>query len=109
MFPQQFADIFVQNIKEFMRGIKLRIIQEMKSVGIIQKVQIPRRYSYDDFFLVDNSFHRNFPINGHHYNDFIGNGIHYLVGDQYEKARNVARQSMIREMQANKFKVAHFA
>lgn len=69
----------------------------MKQLGIIQKVQISRRQSYDDFFLVDNSFNRNFPMSGHHYNEFVGNGILYLIGDQYEKARNIARSNMLRE------------
>lgn len=60
-------------------------------------MQISRRQSYDDFFLVDNSFNRNFSISGHAYNEFIGNGIHYLMSDQYEKARIIARQNMLRE------------
>jgi hypothetical protein len=47
-------------------------------------------------------------MSGHHYNDFVGNGIHYLIGDQYEKARNISRQNMLREKQANRYKIAHF-
>jgi hypothetical protein len=45
---------------------------------------------------------------GHHYNDFIGNGIHYLIGEQYEKVRDNARWNMLREKQVNKYKTAHF-
>jgi len=28
--PQILADVFVKNIKEFMRGIKVRVVSEMK-------------------------------------------------------------------------------
>jgi len=70
-------------------------------------VQLPRRYSFDDFFLVDNTFSRNFSMNGP-YNEFIGNGIHYLVGEQYELARKLSRQKMWRELNANKYRVSHF-
>src|SRR6185437_1958164 len=42
------------------------------------------------------------------YNEFIGNGIHYLLGEQYELARKLSRQKMWREMNANKYKVQHF-
>jgi hypothetical protein len=31
IMPQLVADAFVQNIKEFMRGIKIRIVQDMKN------------------------------------------------------------------------------
>lgn len=104
--PKLVFDIFVENIKEFIKGIKIRIIKEMKERGIIQRVQLQRRYSYDDFFLVDNSnsSYRNFGINGH-YNEFIGHGINYLMGDQYELVRKLARQKMWRQTAANKYRV----
>jgi hypothetical protein len=102
-------DLFVENIKEFIKGIKIKIIQEMKKIGVIQRVQHQRRYSYDDFFLVDNSFSRNFNSpSSNYYNEFIGNGIHYLIGEQYELARKLSRHKMWREKSANKYRVTHF-
>ena len=92
-----------------MKGIRLRLIQEMKSCGLLSKAPISRRYSYDDFFLLDNSFNRNFSLNSHaHLNEFVGSGIHYLCGEQYEKVRALARQNLIRRNKANKLKIPPF-
>lgn len=85
------ADVLVQNVKEFIKGIRIRLVQEMKSCGLLSKMKISRRYSYDDFFLLDNSFNKNFAIAASGLNEFIGTGIHYLMGDQYERVRDIAR------------------
>ena len=90
-----------------MKGIRIRIVQEMKSCGLLSKVRISRRYSYDDFFLLDNSFNKNFSLSSG-LNEFIGSGVHYLMGEQYERVRDIARQNMIRRAKANKFKIPHF-
>lgn len=108
IMPQLVADTFVQTIKEFMKGIKIRLVQEMKNSGLLSKVRIQRRYSYDDFFLLDNSFNRNISLGNPGLNEFIGAGIHYLMGDQYERVRNIARQNMIRRNRVSKFKIPHF-
>ena len=64
-----------------MKGIKIRIVQEMKNCGLLSKVRISRRYSYDDFFLLDNSFNRNLSMGNTGLNEFIGSGIHYMMGE----------------------------
>jgi hypothetical protein len=33
--PELLFNIFYRNIKEFMKGVRMRLIQEMKSLGII--------------------------------------------------------------------------
>ena len=100
-------DVFIDNIKEFMTGIKIRLVQEMKNCGLLQKVRISRRYSYDDFFLLDNSFNRNFSMGTSGLNEFIGTGLHYLNGD-YEKARSIARHNMLKRQRANRYKIPHY-
>ena len=91
-----------------MKGIQIRINREMKERGLIYRVPLQRRYSYDDFFLIDNNSFRSFAMNGP-YNEFIGHGINYLEGDQYELFRKISRQKMLRQSAANKYKVVPFA
>lgn len=40
--PKLVFELFVDNIKDFLKGIKLKIIKEMKALGLIQRVQLQR-------------------------------------------------------------------
>ena len=68
----------------------------MNSLGLIMKNKLIRRYSYDDFFLVDNQHQRVYQ-HGRNVNEFIGNGVHYLVGEQYELLRKLTRQKALND------------
>lgn len=88
--PKLLYDLFTENVKEYMKGIKLRIAQDMKKVDIVQKVKILRRHSADDYFLIDNSFSKNYSLNGS-YNEFLANSINYLGSSHYETVRKLTR------------------
>lgn len=62
--PKFFLGLFIKHIKDFMKGIRKRILIEMRQAGIIFKTKIGRRYSYDDYFLIDNQFQRCYSMNG---------------------------------------------
>ena len=47
-----------------MKGIRMRVISEMKKCRIVVKTKLGRRYSYDDYFLIDNQFQKCFTMNG---------------------------------------------
>ena len=51
-----FFSLFIKNIKDFMKGIRMRILQEMKQYKVLIKSKIARRYSYDDYFLIESQF-----------------------------------------------------
>jgi hypothetical protein len=93
-----------------MKGIRNKLVEEMKDLSIIIKSSISRRYSYDDYFLIDNSFQRGFSmVNGNYYNqEFIVSAMNYLIGDKYEKVRDQTRQNNWEQINKNKYKIEHF-
>jgi hypothetical protein len=48
--------LFDECIKELLRGIRNKIVEDIKAQGLIQSkkvMQMQRRYSYDDYFLIE--------------------------------------------------------
>jgi hypothetical protein len=105
--PKLLFDLFTENIKEYMKGIKLRIAQDMKKLDIVLKVRILRRHSADDYFLIDNSFSKNYSIHSS-YNEFLASSINYLASPQYETVRKNTRYNAWKEVAQNKYKVQTF-
>ena len=48
--------LLLKNVRDFMKGIRLKILEEMKNYNLIVKQQLVRRHSYDDFFLMNSEF-----------------------------------------------------
>jgi hypothetical protein len=80
-----------------MKGIKLRIAQDMKKLDIVLQVRIMRRHSADDYFLIDNSFSKNYSIHGS-YNEFLASSINYLASPHYETVRKNTRYNAWKEV-----------
>ncbi len=79
----------------------------MKNINIVYKTKLARRYSYDDYFLIDNQFQRCFTLNGGmgFSQGFLGCDMNYLVGDKYEMARKITIHKVWKEINGNRYKV----
>lgn len=83
----------------------------MQAYRLIVKTRLPRRLSFDDYFLIDNQLSRCYNTNGgvSINMEFIGAGIQYLLGEEYELIRKVTRNKVWKEINSNKYKVEHFS
>jgi len=59
--PNSLFSIFEANIREFMGGIRDKLVEEIREL-IMQK-PLERRYSLDDYFLVDRVFSKSWHSN----------------------------------------------
>lgn len=84
-------------IKDFMQGIRDRLIDEMKHLQMITQKKITRRYSYDDYWLIDKAFSKNYSF--HYYNNEIFNHcMRYMSDNRYDQIRGDLRQRIWQEV-----------
>ena len=89
--------MFEDNIKEFMLGIRDKLIDEMKQLQMIKLKQITRRYSLDDFFMIDKTFARSYSHHGYN-NDILSHCMRYLNDSRYEFIKKDLRHKIWSEM-----------
>jgi hypothetical protein len=78
----------------------------MKDLQVYRRFE-RRRYSYDDFFLIDNTFQRNTIFSNYNEN-FYATSIQYLVGEEYEMVRKLTRVNMVKQKILSQYKLVHF-
>lgn len=105
-------DLFIKHVRDHMKGIKMKLIKEMKMLKVLQS-RITRRYSYDDYFIIDTHMQRSFLLNSsrgmYSQEDFLSTAIHNLTNDKYEAFRKLNRYKLWKEIKANMYKVQHFS
>jgi hypothetical protein len=62
--PNTLYSIFEENMKEFMSGIKDKLVEEIRQSFLITQKPIERRYSLDDYFLIDRVFSKSYYAHG---------------------------------------------
>lgn len=93
--PNSLFSIFEANIREFMGGIRDKLVEEIREL-IMQK-PLERRYSLDDYFLVDRVFSKSW-----HSNELFQHCSKYMSDlRQYEQVKTELRQRIWREMRKN--------
>ena len=58
--PNSLFALFEDNIKEFMHGIRDKLVEEMRTAQMIAQKTLERRYSLDDYFLIDRVFSKSY-------------------------------------------------
>ena len=52
-------------IREFMHGIRDKLVDEIRTGGLIVQKPIERRYSLDDYFLIDRVISKSYERHGY--------------------------------------------
>lgn len=107
MNPNILFNIFEENIKEFMHGIRDRLIDEMKQLQMIRQKPSTRRYSFDDYFLIDKTFSRSYSLHGYN-NEILNHCMKYMLDSKYETIRNDLRHRIWSEMRKNNEVIVSF-
>eukprot|EP00347_Sterkiella_histriomuscorum_P010269 403376945 len=105
--PNILFSIFEENIKEFMFGIRDRLIEEMKQLQMIRQKVYTRRYSLDDYFLIDKTFSRSYSLQGYN-NDIFTYQMQYMNDPKYETKRNDLRHKIWSQVRMNNETIVSF-
>ncbi len=98
--PNLLFSIFEENIKEFMHGIRDRLVDELKQMQMITQKKLQRRYSYDDYFLIDKAFSKNYSIYAFN-SEMFTQSTRYMADNRYEQVRTDLRRQIWSEVRKN--------
>ena len=90
-----------------MHGIRDRLIDEMKNLQMIKQKPSTRRYSFDDYFLIDKTFSKSYSLHGYN-NEILNHCMKYMLDSKYESIRNDLRHRIWSEMRKNNEVIVSF-
>lgn len=96
--PNSLFTIFEDNIREFMGGIRDKLVEEIRQSQLITQKPLERRYSLDDYFLIDRVFSKSYFAHG--FNNELFQHCSKYMNDihQYEQIKSELRQRIWREV-----------
>lgn len=83
-----------------MHGIRDKLIEEMQKLQMIVHKALQRRYSYDDYFLIDKAFSKSYSLHGYN-NEIFSHCMKYMGDSRYEQIRNDLRHRIWSEVKKN--------
>ncbi len=85
--PSYLFALFEHSVKSFMLYIRDRLVEYIyESKLILQRPPLSRRYSVDDFLMIDKEIHKMYPQQAIQ-NDFFIHCSQYLTDPLYEKVK----------------------
>ena len=83
-----------------MHGIRDRLVDEVKSMQMITQKKLQRRYSYDDYFLIDKAFSKNYSVYAFN-SEMFTQSTRYMADNRYEQVRTDLRRQIWSEVRKN--------
>ena len=81
--PNWVFQLFEECIKDFMGGIRDKLVEEMRNSNMIGQKTPERRYSMDDYFLIDRVFSKSYYSHGFS-NELFHHCSKYMSDSRYE-------------------------
>jgi hypothetical protein len=91
-----------------MHGIRDRLIDELKSLQMITQKRLQRRYSYDDYFLIDKAFSKSYSLYGFN-SEMFNHCTRYMADSRYEQVRTDLRRQIWTEVRKNNEVMVQFS
>lgn len=98
--PPSLYALFEATVKDFMLFIRNKIVDEIRANNIIQQKPLQRRYSLDDYFLIDREISKSYSQHGFN-NELFLHCSRYMADSRYEKVKAELRHKIWREVRKN--------